>query len=197
MKSTTVVVLFITFTLVVEFAGCSKNSSSPVQTGDTSPLFTTPSDGANNVQLNAQIALSFSKSVEKNVVERNFHLISERDIADSLCPVSKTMAHGNMTMTMMDSGKMHHLDQIHSTRGRFSWNSDSTRCTFTSDSLMTPRTQYMIHLGRDMVEMVERRVGSMKMMSGHGSGMMSDEMMFHFSTIDTTSTGGGHNGHHK
>ncbi|MBI5463772.1 MAG: hypothetical protein HY966_02310 [Ignavibacteriales bacterium] len=46
----------------------------------------------------------------------------------------------------------------------------------------------MIHLGRDTVEMVEQRVGSIKMMSG--------EMMFHFSTMDTTSTGGGHNGHH-
>jgi hypothetical protein len=196
MKSSTLVVLFVFFTLIIEFAGCSKDSSSPVQTGDTSPLSTTPSDGANGIRLDAQIALTFLKPVEKAVVENNFHLISERDMADSLCPVSKTMAHGNMTMTMIDSGQMRHLDQIHATRGRFSWNSDSTRCTFAADSLMTPRTQYMIHLGRDMVEMVERRVGSMKMMSGHGSGMMSSEMMFHFSTTDTTSTGGGHNGHH-
>lgn len=196
MKSSIVVVLFVAFTVIIEFAGCSKDSSSAVQTSDTSPLSTTPSDGANGVRLDAQIALTFLKPVEKTVVERDLHLISEREMADSLCPVSKTMAHGNMTMTMMDSGKMHHLDQVHSTRGRFSWNSDSTRCTYAPDSLMTPRTQYMIHLGRDMVEMIERRVGSMEMMSGHGTGMMSSEMMFHFSTMDTTSTGGGHNGHH-
>jgi hypothetical protein len=196
MKTSSAVILFVATALVLAIAGCSKDSSSPVQSVDATPLSTTPGDGANGVRLDAQISLSFATPVEKAVVERDFHLISERDMADSLCPVSTTMAHGNMTMTMTDSGKMHHLDQIHSTRGRFSWNSDSTRCTFAADSLMTPRTQYMIHLGREMMEMIERRVGSAKMMSGHGSGMMNSEMMFHFSTIDTTGTGGGHNGHH-
>jgi hypothetical protein len=188
--------LFVATALVPAIDGCSKDSSSPVQSVDATPLSTTPGDGANGVRLDAQIALSFSKSVERTTVERNFHLISERDMADSLCPVSKTMGHGNMTMTTLDSGKMHHLDQIHSTRGKFSWNSDSTRCTFAADSMMKPRTQYMMHLGREMVEMIERRVGTMKMTGGRGSGMMSDEMMFHFSTIDTTGTGRGHSGHH-
>jgi hypothetical protein len=197
MKSSSVAVLFVAAAaLVLAITGCSKNSTSPVQSVDATPLSTTPGDGSNGVPLDAQISLSFATSVEKAVVERNFHLFSERDMADSLCPVSKTMGHGNMTMTMMDSGKMHHLDQVHSTHGRFSWNGDSTRCTFAAESIMTPRTQYMMHLGHEMVEMIERRVGSMKMMSGHGCGMMSDEMMFHFSTIGTTSTGGGHNGHH-
>jgi hypothetical protein len=196
MKSSSVVVVYVAAALVLAIAGCSKDSSSPVKSIDATPLSTTPSDGSNGVRLDAQISLSFATPVEKAVVERDFHLISERDMADSLCPVSQMMGHGNMTMTMMDSGKMHHLDQVHSTHGRFSWNSDSTRCTFAADSMMAPRTQYMMHLGHEMMEMIERRVGSMKMMSGHGTGMMSDEMMFHFSTIDTTSTGGGHNGHH-
>lgn len=196
MKSIRVEALFAAVALVLGIVGCSKNSSSPVQSYDASPLSITPSDGANGLRLDAQITLSFAKPVDKGVIERNLHLISERDMADSLCPDSKTMAHGNMSMAMMDSGKMHHLDRIHSTRGRFSWNRDSTRCTFAAESLMTPRTQYMIHFGRDMVEMIERRVGSMKMMSGHGTGMMNKEMIFHFTTMDRTSTSGGHNEHH-
>src|SRR3989338_8218931 len=112
MKSSSAVALFVAASaLFLAIAGCSKDSSSPTQSVNAAPLSIAPSDGANGVRLDAQIALTFLKPVEKAVVERNFHLISERDMADSLCPVSKTMAHGNMTMTMLDSGKMHHLDQ--------------------------------------------------------------------------------------
>ena len=91
---------------------------------------------------------------------------------------------------------MRHLDQIHSTRGRFLWNADSTECTFRPDSMMTSKTQYMIHLGQDMVGMMEARMGEMASMGGHGSGMTSREMILHFVTLDTATSGGGHGGHH-
>jgi hypothetical protein len=63
--------------------------------------------------------------------------------------------------------------------------------------MLSPKTQYMMHFGQEMVQMMEMRIGSMGSMSGHGSGMMSSEMMFHFTTLDTASTSGsGHAGHH-
>jgi hypothetical protein len=106
------------------------------------------------------------------------------------------MNHGSMTMAMADSAKVHHLDLIHSTRGRFFWNAGSTECTFRPDSLMTSKTQYMVHFGRDLVEMIETRMGEMVTMSGHASGMMSKEMMLHFVTLDPAASGSGHEGHH-
>ena len=33
-------------------------------------------------------------------------------------------------------------------------------------------------------------------MDGHLGGMMSAEMVFHFSTLDTAASGSGHDGHH-
>ena len=85
--------------------------------------------------------------MDRSVVERDFHLISERAMADCLCPISNTMSHGNMTISMMDSAKMHHLDLIHSTRGKFVWNAGNTECTFRPDSMMAPKMQYMMHFG--------------------------------------------------
>lgn len=177
-------------------AGCANDSSSPVALAPSASIVVNPGDGQTGVRLDAGVNLLFAKPVDRAVVERDFHLISERGMADSLCPTSPAMNHGDMTMAMTDSASMHHLDQTHSARGQFSWNVDNTECTFRPDSMMTSKTQYMIHLGRDMVGMVEERMGEMGMMSGHGSGMMSGEMMLHFSTLDTTASGDGHAGHH-
>jgi hypothetical protein len=55
---------------------------------------------------------------------------------------------------------------------------------------------YMIHMGAEMVQMMQSRMGEMGMMQGHGTGTMSGDMMYHFTTMDTTRTGGGHDGHH-
>lgn len=175
-------------------AGCSRNSS-PV-TAANPPLAISPADGETGVRLDAAISLEFIRPVDPAVVQRDLHLISERAMADSLCPVSTTMDHGDMMTTMSDTAKMHHLDQTHSMRGRFLWNSDNTRCVFTPDTIMTPKTQYMIHLGQEMVGMMENRLGDMRMMAGHGSGMMAREMMLHFWTLDTTQAGSSHSGHH-
>jgi len=186
-----------TVLIAIGVVGCSKDSSSP--SGTTTPpqanLTVSPSDGQGNVRLDAAVTFTFARSVDRVVVERNVHVISERAMADSLCPDSSMMSHGGMSNVMMDSSMMRHMSQIHATRGRFTWNGDSTECYFRPDSMMIPRTQYMIHMGPEMMQMMRNRMGDMGMMAGHGFGMMQDDMMLHFATMDTSGTGGGH-GHH-
>ena len=179
-------------------AGCSKETAVPTSPENTLKEFLAlnPTDGETSVRVDAPVVLIFTKQVARAAVERGFHLISERAIADSTCPISQTMGHGNMMSSMIDSSKMRHLDQYHSTKGKFMWNTDSTRCTFQPDSMMTPQTQYMIHMDRGMTQMMEQQRGGMGMMSGHGVGAMSGEMMLHFFTMDTTKAGSSYIQHH-
>ncbi len=177
--------------------GCSKKSSTPTEPSfDLTQFEASPGDGATGVRLDAAVSLWFSKPVDRALVEGGFMLISEKDMSDAVCPIANWMNHGTMAGSMIDSSKMHHLDQYHSTRGRFIWNNDSTLCTFKPDSLMSSKTQHMLHLGRGIITMMQKRWGTMAMMSGHGAGPMGDEMMFHFYTLDVTQQGSGHNGHH-
>lgn len=184
-------------TLMSVGVGCSKDSSSPTDTTSLLPasLIVAPADGQTNVRLDAGIVLSFAKPVDRTVVERNIHLISERMLADSLCPDSMMVSHGGMSGVMMDSAMMRHVGRVHATPGRFLWDG-GTNCTFIPDSMMTPQTRYMIHLGPEMMQMMRDRMGEMGTMGGHGNGIMRDDMMLHFTTLDTTGTGGGHGGHH-
>ena len=194
MKPTFIAVLTLAAIVLV---GCSKNSSAPTTGTEPTPNFaTSPTDGQANVRLDAGVTFTFAKPVDRAVVERSFHLISQRDMADSLCPVSDTMGHGIMSPAMMDSMNMNHLMQQHASRGRFVWNSD-TQCTFRPDSMMTPKSQYMMHIGGEMMRMMRDRMEGMNGgMGGHGAMFGGDEMAFHFSTLDTTGSGSGHNGHH-
>jgi len=89
-----------------------------------------------------------------------------------------------MMMAMSDSEIMHHLDRYHSTQGTFAWNIDSTFCTFAVDSMLTRQTEYMIHLGEEMVKMIEQRMDGINTMHGMGTGMMSNNIMIHFTTLD-------------
>lgn len=91
---------------------------------------------------------------------------------------------------------MGQLGQFHASRGTLSWNSDSTLCPFKPDSMMVPKTQHMVHLDRNLTQMMENRLGSMITMAAHGAGSMGGEMMFHSSTMDIPEQGNGHNGHH-
>ena len=194
MRTSFVVLVAITLLTIV---GCTKETST-VNSPATPAVTLSPADGETSVQLDAAITLQFAKPVDPALVEKQFHLISERDMADSLCPYSTQMDHSNMMVVMSDTGKMHHLDSAHATRGTFSWSSGNTVCTFRPSAMMGSKTSYMMHMGADMVSMMEQDTGSMQNMTGHGQGMMSNEMMFHFTTLDTTSTtgGGGHGGHH-
>lgn len=182
---------------ILLIAGCSNDDHGSMMINPGSVNFTiTPPDGADGVRLDDGITLTFAKSVDKSVTERNFRLISEEDMSDSTCPVNMTMGHGDMNMAMGDSSMMAHLDESHGTGGRYFWNGDSTECTFRPDSMMRPGMRYMVHMGEGMVRMMEERMGSMEMMAGHGVGMMSGHMMNHFTTMDTSGTGSGHDSHH-
>ncbi|TAK62709.1 MAG: hypothetical protein EPO24_04770 [Bacteroidetes bacterium] len=186
----------ISLVLLLGIAGCSDDSSSSMPE-DTQQQFTiTPNDGATNIRLDASITLSFAQPVDRAVVQQNFHLISELAMADSLCPVSDSMNHGMMNTAMMDSMKMNHVANQHSTPGTFIWNTESTKCTFQPDSMMMSNMQYMLHMGQEMMQMMNSRMGTMGMMSGHGTGTMSETMMYHFRTMDTSQAGGGHESHH-
>ncbi len=196
MKVITTLIITVALSALI-LTGCSKKSPSPTEPSfDLTQFELSPNDGATGVRLDAAIVLWFAEPIDRGLVERGFHLISDKAIADSLCLVSRTMNHGSMSGSMADTSTMHHLDQFHATRGSFSWNSDSTLCTFKPEAMMVPKTQYMMHLGGSLTRMMQSRWGNMSMMAGHGAGSMSGEMMFHFSTLDITQQGGGHNGHH-
>ncbi|MHB1050276.1 MAG: Ig-like domain-containing domain [Bacteroidota bacterium] len=176
------------------FFGCTVDETT-MATNPTTPVLTIyPSDNQTDVTQTTPITLSFNKAVDKSVVEANFRLMNERSYMDSLCPVSKTMEHGSMTMSMLDSVKMNHLDSIHGLNGTFVWNSDGTSCSFIPDTLLYPGMHHMVHLREGMIKMMESTMGSMGMMgrTGMGSGM---GMTFHFTTVSTT-LGGGHDSHH-
>lgn len=173
-------------------AGCSKDSPMSPGLPGKAPLSVSPADGGIGVRLDAAVTLTFAAPVDRNLVERELHLISERAMARSGCPDSATMTHPDMAHCMADSAMMRHLDAYHAIPGRFGWNAAGTVCTFRPDSMMTPLARHMIHMGRGMMDMVESRMGGGRM-GNHGSGMMSGHMMLHFTTMDTS---GGHDGHH-
>ena len=177
--------IFLAMTIsILSVIGCSTDSSMSSMMGVQQTDFTlNPADGQTDVRLEASISLSFRVPVDQSVVERNFHLISEQAIIDSLCPFDTMMNHWTMGTALMDSLKMTHLMQEHHTPGRFSWQEDGRACTFRPDSPMTPNTQYMIHLGGEMMRMMRQRMGDMGMMSGHGVMPMQDDMAFHFFTL--------------
>ena len=158
-------------------AGCSEDSSSPLSPGATL-LRVSPVDGAAAVPTDAAVTLTFSAPVNRDMVQRELHLISEWAISDSVCPDSATMHHQDMDHCMADLEIMHHLDQQHSTPGGFSWNQAGTECSFHPSTGMIPGTQYMIHMGPEMSRMADDAMHGT--MGGHGMG--DREMMLRFTT---------------
>jgi hypothetical protein len=181
------------FTVLV-LIGCKKDDTVLVP-DSASSLSISPSDNQTSVPQDAVITLTFNKTVDKNVVEKNFRLMNELAYVDSLCPVSKTMVHGSMSMSMKDSMKMNHLDSIHGLKGTFTWSADSKTCIFKPDTLLRPGMLHMVHLREEMAKMMEGNMGSMGMMgrTGMGNGM---GMSFHFTTKTGSIPGDSHSSHH-
>lgn len=189
------------FLTALVFTGCGKEKAEVTAPEQSDNFIISPADQAQDVRLDSKIILTFAKPVDAQIVENGFHLISQKDMADSTCRFSKTMQHGEMNMAMMDTMKMNHLDLNHSVKGTFYWNSTNTQCVFTPDSMMTSNMLYMVHIGKNMIDMMNQKMGEMGSMMGgsmmSGTGQMSGHMLMHFTTMDTTSTGGGgHLGHH-
>ena len=192
MKTT---IFFLPFALAA--FGCNNPDDSAMMTNPSEQAFTIyPADNQTDVSTSGAVTLTFSKKVDRIVVEQNFHLVNEMALLDSMCPQQGMMPrHGTMNTAMNDSMMMNHLDSVHHSKGSFTWRSDSLQCTFKPDSLMMPGTQYMIHLNSPMVQMMEERMGNMGMMGRQEMNGMKD-MMFHFTTKNSGSGGNGHNGHH-
>lgn len=176
MKNT---ILFFTSLLIIailSFAGCDQSNS--VSPKEQISFQVNPPDGAENVDASSQIIIEFSKPVDRAIVERSFHLISERDMADSLCPVSKDMNHRMMNPTSMSQHTMMHLIAQHQSHGTFSWNDSKTRCIFKSNSSLTRNTLYMMDMGKEMMQIMN---GS-GMKNCNCPGMESSDVLFHFRT---------------
>lgn len=175
--------------------GCKKDDASTITTPASSLLTISPIDNQTSVLQDASIVLSFSGSVDKNIVEKDFRLINELAYVDSLCPVTKTFSHGSMMMSMKDSMKMNHMDSIHGLKGTFTWSTDNKTCVFKPDTLLRPGMQHMVHIREGMTKTMDGNMGSMGMMgrTGMGSGM---GMAFHFYTKSTGRATDGHASHH-
>lgn len=179
---------------LVALAGCSEESSAPQYSSLATPVSLTPADGASGVRLDAPVTLQFAAAVDRAVVDRDFTLVSEFDMMSASCPDSAMSSHGTMMAVMTDGMMMRHMTEFHATGGSFDWNETNTECIFRPASGMRPQTRYMVHMGPEMSQMMESRMGPMDGMGGHGPGPLGTDMMFHFTTMDTT--GGNHQGHH-
>lgn len=187
------------FVAILFITGCSKKSENSLEASlNTSASYRIiPADNQTGVRLNQSIQIIFVKSVDPMVVETNFHLMSQKDISDTNCAYGKMIDHANMGISMMDSLKMNHLEKYHSTKGKFTWNNAYTAVTFSPDSMMQNYMQYMLHFGKDMMKMMQKSADTLGRMSGYSNGVQQNDMMIHFSTMDTAiSTGDGHLGHH-
>jgi len=171
---------------VIAIVGCSNRSSQPM--APAAPLLrASPADGASSVRLDAAVILDFGTAVDRATVESGLHLMAESDMLGE-CPDSAMGTHGTMDAIMNDPRMLRHMDQVHATRGAFSWNGTGTVCTFTPDSLMRSQTRYMIHMSGAMLEMMRGMGGMM----GGGAMNGAGDMMTHFQTM----TSDGHSGHH-
>lgn len=105
-------------------------------------------------------------------------------MADSSCPIGNSMGHGMMSASMMDSMKMKHVIDRHRTSGTFRWNENNMECTFTPDSLLHPSMRYMVHMGSEMMNMMNGQMDHMGMMGGRNNSNMSQDKFVHFKTHD-------------
>ncbi len=178
-------IFFAGFTALASVAaGCSFDWSGPVQDSDGPPISfrMIPADNATEVPVDASIILSFSRPVNRDVIELNVHLISELETSDSLCPLASSMTHGSMDTMMANPTTMEHLFERHRTPGVFNWNWLSTDCTFTPHEKLRPRSRYMVHFGGEMTQMMQGGGNHMVQTEGHGTEMMSSGRTFHFWT---------------
>jgi hypothetical protein len=176
--------------------GCSNNDDM------MQALKVSPDDGETNVALNKNVTLNFNTPMVRSVVQKNFHMMTTQkmqSIADSMMiymGMMGIMTHDDSAaiytgmMRMMDSNAM---------RGTFTWNSDSTQCTFDPDSLMMTNTAYSMHMAREMMTIAGMMQGDgMMSENNHGmmsvaGGMMHGDMMTNFTTGNSMMKAGNSN----
>ncbi len=172
---------------MVWILGCNHNDDM-MQTIQVSP-----DNGETNIEINKTVALAFDSPMDKSVVQRNFHMMTKQKmqtVSDSMMlymGMMGMMTHGD-SLTIYDG--MRRMMGNWMMRGTFTWNSDSTGCTFDPDSLMMANTQYAVHMGREMMKTTDGNMmqgtGMMSTgnhgMMGNAGGMMHDDRMISFTT---------------
>ncbi|MFA5833925.1 MAG: hypothetical protein WDA22_10670 [Bacteroidota bacterium] len=179
--------LFIVFILITIFIGCNKEHSTESQMANTTDLVKiSPADNATEVSPSEPITLQFYTKPDPRVVQANLVILSDSLILDSQCPISDSIGHGHMGSAMGHNNTMQHLDSLHSIRGHFSWNNDSTLCRFTPDSALKHGTKHMVHLRTGMMTMMktmqQQHGGGMMNMGSYQSSEIPDEKYLHFTT---------------
>lgn len=170
MKKSFLLLSIIILISVFFLAGCGMKDNNTLSSNGNEFIKFSPANDAKDVATDEIIRLTFAKSVDPKIIERNFVIISQKDMNDSLCPMSKEMGHSDMGNTMMDSAMMKHIKDVHKTMGKFNWNSDFTMCEFTPDSRLTPDTEYMMFADKEMVNYM----GEMMKAMGDITMMLSD-----------------------
>lgn len=179
MKYLLIVTVASVFTLFT--AGCSKEMATSAE--QSSQSFTlSPADNQTGVSTSSSVVLSLDKKIDPGTVRTNFHVISESSFDDPQMPGHSMMNHMTMMSAMDDESVMEYMDSVHSLSGTFSWNSDSTVCTFDPDSMFAAGTQYMIHFDQPMVNMMEEEMGPMNGMMGTNGSAYRTGMAFQFTT---------------
>lgn len=166
----TIIVFFLVATVI--FTACEKSDNNPINPTIANFLSIFPVDNAVSIGINDKITVQFAAEVDTKIIENSLVLISQKDIADSTCPINKNMGHSDMNADMMDSSMMNHLQMQHFTKGKFTWNSDKTQCDFKPDKSLEPDTEYMIYLNPTMVNEMKTVMMNNGMMN-HGMGMMN------------------------
>lgn len=176
MKKTKYIMIVLILVLTSFLTSCTQMDNNSANNPFGIFLSINPSDNSQNIGVNSAIVLQFAAPVDTKVIESNFVLISQKDISDSSCPVSKNMGHSDMNKAMMDTSMMSHLKNNHCTKGTFKWSSDKKTCEFKSESNLEPNMEYMLYVDPDMVNHMKDVMLTNGMMNT-GMGMMKCDCM--------------------
>ncbi len=151
-------VKFVGFVVIVAsifLIGCDKFGMGDHVAANTSIwdfMTVSPSDKSQNVELNAPIILQFAVPVEPGIVEGNFSLFSQNDISIEMDHKGDMMNHSDINEAMRNPSTIEHLKKMHSTKGKFIWNEEKTRCEFKSESDLQPDTDYYIYMDSKILD---------------------------------------------
>ncbi|TAL68190.1 MAG: hypothetical protein EPN82_12405 [Bacteroidetes bacterium] len=202
MKKSILMLCSLVISAMLVITSCSMNDN-PANSVSNWFLKFSPANNDESVQVNDRIKLTFAKSVDPKIIEQNFVLISQKDMNDTLCPISKDMGHSDMENAMNNIGMMEHLKDVHHIKGKFSWNSDSTICEFIPDSSLDYNMEYMMFVDQNMVKHMEdiiKMMSDVNMMISEcpcHKNKQNNTMLLHFKTESAAKNNDEHESHHN
>ncbi len=164
-KSTVLMVILI----VAILSGCDRFGMKDHLGPNTSVwnfLRISPSDKSQNIDLNAPIVLQFASPVERSIVEESFALFSQNDISDEMDNAEQMPKHSDINMAIKTPSTMEHLKKMHSSKGKFIWNEDNTRCEFKTETELQAGTDYYIYMDSKMLDYMKSEMRRNGMITG-------------------------------